>query len=209
MKHGIITGIFLSVFISSSCQSQDNRSKKLVGGPCEGCDAIFEYGDFDLSPVDTLPEFQETEPKLKLSGTVFEKDGKTHASNVILYIYQTNRGGIYPTNGDEKGWAKRHGYIRGWIKTGSDGKYTFYTFRPGAYPNRQEQEHIHITVKEPEKNEYYIDAFVFDDDPLLTDRIRENARNRGGSGISTPIMKKGILTIERDLVLGLNIPDYR
>ncbi|MEP5612231.1 MAG: intradiol ring-cleavage dioxygenase [Cyclobacteriaceae bacterium] len=208
MVHKALTGILLA-FLISTCQSQDNRSKKPVGGPCEGCEAIHEYGQVNLSPVDTLPEFQKTEPKLKLTGTVYEKDGVAPASNVILYIYQTNRGGIYPTNGSEKGWAKRHGYIRGWVKTGRDGRYTFYTFRPGAYPNRRAQEHIHITIKEPAKNEYYIDEFVFDDDPLLTDRIRNNARNRGGSGISTLVFKEGILAIERDIVLGLNIPNYK
>jgi len=208
MKNGSFLLIAWCTLISTTCQSQDTPSGKLVGGPCQGCEAIFEYGDKILTPVDRLPEFEQTEPKLKLSGTVFEKDGKTPASNVILYIYQTNRGGVYPKKGNEKGWAKRHGYIRGWIKTDNDGKYTFYTFRPGAYPSRRVQEHIHIIVKEADKNEYYIDGFFFDDDPLLTDRIRNNARKRGGSGIFMPIMKRGMLTIERDIILGQNIPDY-
>ena len=105
------------------------------------------------------------------------------------------------------GWARRHGYIRGWVKTDADGKYTFYTFRPVAYPNGREPEHIHITVKEPNKNEYYIDAFMFEDDPLLTSSARRSLPNRGGSGIVLPTVKKGILTVERDIILGLNIPN--
>ncbi|WP_299440880.1 intradiol ring-cleavage dioxygenase [uncultured Aquimarina sp.] len=181
---------------------------KIVGGPCEGCEAVFEYGDKKLFSIDTLPDFKKTEPKLKLIGTVFKKDGKTPAENVILYIYQTNREGIYPKKGDEKGWAKRHGYIRGWIKTNKKGKYTFYTFRPGAYPNGAEPEHIHVTVKELNTNEYYIDEFVFNDDPLLKKTERENLEKRGGSGISVPVMENGILTVHRNIILGQNIPNY-
>ncbi len=194
----------------TSCQSQHNKidTNKKVGGPCEGCEAIYEFGNQRLTSIDTLPDFKQTEPKLKLTGTVFEKDGKTPAENVILYIYQTDRKGLYATKGNEKGWAKRHGYIRGWIKTDKSGKYTFYTFRPAPYPNGLEPEHIHITVKESNKNEYYIDEFVFEDDPMLTPNERNELENRGGSGIVQPILKDGILTANRNIVLGLNIPNY-
>jgi len=195
--------------IVASCKSQtEGHLNKLIGGGCEGCEAIFEYGNKQILSIDTLPKFKATEPKLKISGIVYQKDGKTPAENVILYIYQTNRNGVYETKGGEKGWARRHGYIRGWIKTDQDGKYTFYTFRPASYPDRQEPEHIHITVKEPYKREYYIDEYVFDDDPLLTQEKRKSLENRGGSGIMKPVMLNGILTIERNIILGLNIPNY-
>ncbi len=208
MRNDVIIGIIFLSFVSISCQSQDDRSRQLVGGPCEGCEAIYEFGDKKLLPIDTLPDFSQNDPKLKISGTVFKKDGKTPAKDVILYIYHTDKGGIYPTKGDEKGWARRHGYIRGWIKTGNDGKYAFYTFRPGAYPSRRAAEHIHITVKEPNRNEYYIDEFLFEDDPILSARERNSQRKRGGSGIFLPEMNGGILTIDRDIILGLNIPNY-
>jgi len=203
---------FIIIFLLTvtSCQSQTKKkgNYKIVGGPCEGCEAVFEYGNKKLSAIDTLPDFEKTEPKLKLTGTVFKKDGETPAKNVILYIYQTNRKGIYATKEDEKGWAKRHGYIRGWVKTDKLGKYTFYTFRPTSYPNGIEPEHIHITVKEPDINEYYIDEFVFNDDPMLTQKEKRELENRGGSGIVQPILKDGILTVSRDIILGLNIPNY-
>jgi protocatechuate 3,4-dioxygenase beta subunit len=188
-----------------SCQGQ---SKKHAGGPCEGCEAIFEYRNKRLAPADTLPKFQQSEPKLKVTGTVFKKDGKTSAENVIIYIYHTNRRGIYETKGNETGWAKRHGFIRGWAKTGKNGQYTFYTFRPAAYPDHSEPEHIHITIKEPDKNEYYLDEYLFDDDPSLTQAIRNKLPDRGGSGIVKPKMEGGILTIKRNIILGKNIPDY-
>lgn len=200
--------LFLLLFVSISCNGQNNSPDKIVGGPCEGCEAIFEYGKKRLTAIDTLPLFLETEPKLKITGQVFQKDGKSPASEVLIYIYHTNREGIYQTKGDEKGWAKRHGFIRGWVKTDSEGKYTFYTFRPAAYPSRNEPEHIHITVKEPGKSEYYLDEFVFSDDPLLTNERKINLENRGGTGIVKPTLENGILTIRRDLILGKNIPGY-
>ena len=207
MKQIIHISFLLLLF--SSCTSQTNKTTgTIVGGPCEGCEAIYEYGDNDLNNIDTLPNFEHSNVPLKVSGTIYEMDTKTPAENVILYVYHTNSEGIYETKGNEKGWGKRHGYIRGWIKTGKDGKYTFYTSRPAAYPNTDEPEHIHITVKEPKRNEYYIDAVVFSDDELLTSENKKALTNRGGSGIVTPVNENGILTVNRDIILGLNIPNY-
>jgi protocatechuate 3,4-dioxygenase beta subunit len=206
LKNGIIP-LFLLLLCSTlgSCQSQ---GLKHVGGSCEGCEALFEYKNKVLTSVDTLPGFQQTEPKLLITGTVLKRDNRTPAENVIIYIYHTNRQGIYETNGVETGWAKRHGIYRGWVKTGIDGKYTFYTFRPSAYPDGSEPEHIHITVKEPDKNAYYLDEYFFNDDKLLTTKRHNAAENRGGSGIVHPIIELGMLTVRRDIILGKNIPDY-
>lgn len=197
-------------FLALSCQSQTGKAavNSHVGGPFEGCEAIYEYGNKVLKSTDTLPKFESSEPKLKINGTVFLNDGKTPAENVILYIYHTNQKGIYETKGNETGWAKRHGYIRGWVKTDKAGAYTFYTFKPASYPNGQAPKHIHIMVKEPNKHEYYIDDFMFKSDPFLTNEIQNGMNRRGGSGIVKPVEKNGLLVIERDIILGLNVPDY-
>ncbi len=201
-----ITIIILTVF---SCQSQTkNKATKVVGGPCQGCEALYEYGDKKLSSTDTLPKFEDAKTKLKVTGTVYQKDGVTPAKNVIIYIYHTNNKGIYETKGNETGWAKRHGYIRGWIKTGTDGKYSFYTFRPSAYPNNTIPEHIHMTVKEPDKNEYYIEDILFEDDKYLTESHKNKLKHRAGSGVVRLKSENGLLIAKRDVILGLNIPDY-
>lgn len=197
--------ILLFLFLNVHCSGQ---TRQTVGGGCEGCEAIYEFGGKSLASIDTLPDFDSSEPKLKLSGTVFHRDGKTPASGVILYIYHTDRTGVYPTRGNETGWARRHGYIRGWVMTDEQGSYAFYTFRPAAYPDGTEPEHIHLTVKEPDKNEYYLDEFVFADDPILTPAHRKKLENRGGSGILSTIHSGGMLHANRDIILGLNIPDY-
>jgi protocatechuate 3,4-dioxygenase beta subunit len=210
MKHGTFElGIMLVWLVCNSCNAQTKHIiSKHVGGNCEGCEAIYEYGNKNLTYMDTLPLYETSSPKLKISGTVYQKDGKTPAENVIIYIYHTDRQGIYKTKGDETGWAKRHGFIRGWVKTGKDGFYMFHTFKPAPYPNGSESAHIHVTLKEPDKNEYYIDNYLFDDDPLLTQGIRKSRANRGGSGIIKLKEENGILLMKRDIILGKNIPDY-
>ncbi|AHM62721.1 intradiol ring-cleavage dioxygenase domain-containing protein [Flammeovirgaceae bacterium 311] len=203
--------MLMTICLMTTCQAQDQQEKQKatarIGGPCEGCEAIYEWGDRKLSPLDTLPDFGEQGPKLKLTGTIYKQDGKTPASDVILYIYHTDQQGRYPTRGNEQGWDKRHGYLRGWIKTGADGKYIFYTQKPGAYPERNSPAHIHATVKEPAKGEYYIDDYVFEDDPLL-DLADHGSSPRGGSGIISLRKEGDIWVAERDIILGLNIPAY-
>jgi protocatechuate 3,4-dioxygenase, beta subunit len=203
--------VLLMIFISSRGVSQDKSDMipQLIGS-CEGCEAIFEYEDKILTAVDTLPDFNEEGPKLKVTGTVYMPDGKTPAGDVILYVYHTDQNGVYATRGDEKGWARRHGYIRGWIKTGSDGKYTFYTLRPGTYPSRSEPAHIHPIILEPDGKYYWLGSYYFADDPLLTGRQRNENSPRGGRGAILNLHKEGDVWVgTRDFVLGKNVPGYR
>ena len=185
------------------------NSQTLVGGPCEGCEAIFEYGNKMLSAVDTLPGFNNNGSGLKVTGTIYKNDGETPAANVILYIYHTNQKGIYETLGDETGWGKRHGYIRGWIKTDASGRYSFYTLKPGAYPNRKIPAHIHGTIVEPNGYYYWIDSWQFKNDPLLNTNREASENAYGGSGIVELKQEGNILVARRDIILGRNIPGYK
>ena len=214
MNKTILLSLFLLGAMHWACSQKgangtDVRKEKIVAGGCEGCEAIHEYGSKKLTWIDTLPDFYEPGPKLEISGTIYKKDGKTPARDVILYIYHTDQKGEYSTKGNETGWGKRHGYIRGWIKTNADGKYKFYTLRPAAYPGRQNPEHIHPTVKEPGIKEYWIDEFLFDDDPILSSHERNSQRGRGGKGIIKNTKdRNGMQIAKRDIILGLNVPDY-
>ncbi len=150
---------------------------------CEGCEAISEQPHENLQPQTTI-EAGEGEG-LFLSGMVYQTDGKTPASDVVVYAYHTDHKGVYPKRGDEQGWASRHGFLRGWVKTNAEGMYQFHTIRPGVYPNRKEPAHIHMTVKEPGHPAYWIDAVVFTDDPLVSVAYKRRQQMRGGSGIIT------------------------
>lgn len=202
----------LLVVVLTSCahsQSQRQGDYKLVGGPCEGCEAIFEYGDEQLTPVDTLPDFHDQGVKIKVTGTIYQSDGKTPAPGVILYVYHTDQGGVYAKRGDETGWARTHGYIRGWMKTDDSGRYTFYTLRPGVYPNRSAPAHIHPIVLEPNGKYYWLGAFHFRGDSLLTERELNPSNPRAGSVGLLALQQEGDLWVgTQDIILGKNIPDY-
>ena len=201
--------LIICLFSISCVNSQKDTSvQQKVGGPCEGCEAIYEYGTRNLSATDTLPGFDTATQKLLVTGTVFLKDGKTPAENVIIYAYHTDAKGIYPKKNDSRGFERRHGYIRGWVKTDKKGKYAFYTFRPASYPNTTIEQHIHLTVKEPSKNEYYIDDITFSDDPNLSNRTKNRKSPRGGKGVVNLRKTGKFLLANRDIILGKNIPDY-
>ena len=62
---------------------------------------------------------------------------------------------------------------------------------------------------EPNGNYYYIDEYLFDDDPLLTANERTRQEGRGGNGIIKLAKDShGRWTGTRDIVLGRNIPGY-
>lgn len=179
---------------------------KLIGN-CQGCEAVFEYEGQALSNIDTLPGFHQNEPKMKISGTIYQPDGKTPAEGVILYVYHTNKAGEYAKRGNEKGWARTHGYIRTWLKTGKDGSYTFYTFKPGSYS--QNPAHIHPIILEPNGKYYWLGSYLFEGDPNLTSRQRNQRNPRGGHNGILDLKKQGDLLVgERDIILGKNMSGY-
>ena len=223
MKHLFMRLPFLilnAIFISLTSCSQSNLNKEYtnkpnnadlkVGSTCEGCEAVYESPIlFSKLPfVDTVPGFNEDGPKIEISGIIYKADGKTPAPDVVLYIYHTDQDGKYSGGSNEDGWGKRHGIRRSWIKTNSDGYYKFYTLIPASYPNSTIVKHIHPTVKEPGKTPYWIDDFVFANDPFLTEKEKNRKNPVGGNGVLIPEENKGILKATRNIILGMNVKDY-
>jgi len=210
----IFIAIGILVLQNSGCaqnaKNANSSSTKHVGGGCEGCEAIFEspIPFAQLKPVDTLPDFNEPGPKMEISGIAYQRDGKTPARDVVFYVYHTDQTGHYTPGPNAKGWEKRNGRIRGWVKTDQRGFYRFYTLKPGHYPNTNIPAHIHIVVKEPDKNEYYIDEYLFIGDPFLTPSEINRQEKRGGSGVISLESKSGLLHGKRNIILGSNIPNY-
>ncbi len=95
--------ILMLLIAEAGCSQEKKAAQKTrrIGGGCEGCEAVLDYGDKNLNNVDTLPDFQERGPKLIISGTIYQSDGKTPAKDVILYVYHTDQAGRYtPLDGD-------------------------------------------------------------------------------------------------------------
>jgi protocatechuate 3,4-dioxygenase, beta subunit len=201
MKKLLIFSILL--FVGALSQAQN------VGGECEDCDLMYAGMPKELHWQTTIADAKEEGERMEISGTIYQKDGKTPASGVILYVYHTDVKGEY-TPALTQVHARRHGHLRGWVKTDAQGRYKFTSIRPAAYPNQRFAAHIHPIIKEPTKNEYWIDEYQFEGDPLLTQKDRDNAQNRGGSGIITLTKnEKGTWIGKRDIVLGKNVPGYK
>jgi protocatechuate 3,4-dioxygenase beta subunit len=185
------------------------KAERHLGGPCECCEAWQDGMPDDVSPFSQISPSDEVGEALEISGTIYQQDGKTPASNIILYVYHTNAQGLYSDGPDFSECAKRHGHLRGWMKTGTDGQYRFKTIRPASYPNTAFEQHIHPIIKEPGLSAYWIDEFVFDDDSNLTEKYRQNMQQRGGNGI-VRLHKNadGAWLGNRDIILGKNVPGY-
>ncbi len=186
------------------------QAAKPVGSGCDGCELMYIDMPANMDAVDTSAGWNEPGQKLIVKGRALKRDGKTSAADVIIYYWQTDNNGYYSPTKDMNEKAKRHGHIRGWVKTDARGQYAIYTIRPAPYPRTNNQAHIHISIKEPQiANEYYIDEFVFDDDKFLTEDKRRHQENRGGSGILKTSMSGNVQVAEHNIILGLNIPDYQ
>ena len=198
--------------LNSSCQAQKRERTQagIVGGGCDGCEGIYQGMPQQLSWQTTIASASEPGERMEISGIIYQVDEKTPAPDVILYVYHTDANGYYSPAPNATNLARRHGHLRGWMRTNASGEYKFTTIKPAPYPSRDNPAHIHPIIKEPDKNEYYIDEYVFDDDPLLTEEKRAKLENRGGSGIVRLTKSSdGVWTGKRNIILGLNIPDYK
>lgn len=176
-------------------------------GACEDCELMMEGMPASLSWEISLASDQEPGERLHISGIIYKADGKTPAAGIILYVYQTDHQGLY-SKGHDQIHGIRHGHLRGWMKTDANGRYAFSTIRPASYPNSNNPQHIHPIIYEKSKGYYWIDEFQFEDDPLLTAKVKSSLENRGGSGVLK--LKKSAKGWEgkRNIVLGWNVPGY-
>ena len=194
--------------ILSACQAQATPVPQapVVGGPCEGCELVFVGLKKRAAALRFEAEIagsREPGARMTIEGTVRRPDGAA-ATGVIVYAYQTDNGGVYPSA------ETRHGRLRAWARTDKDGYYRFETIYPGGYPDRDIPRHVHMHIIEPGRATYYVDDLMFTDDPRLTPAMRKRYSNgRGGLGIVTPTRDaRGLRRVRRDITLGLNIPDY-
>ncbi len=134
----------------------------------------------DASWSTTIASEDEPGERIVITGTVFQEDGATPAKDVLLYAYHTNAQGVYPKTRPDDGTLRwRHGALRGFVRTGEDGRYEIRTIRPAPYPGGSVPAHIHVTVTAPGVPEYWIEDVLFEGDPFLTPSHR---RGDGRSG---------------------------
>jgi protocatechuate 3,4-dioxygenase beta subunit len=125
---------------------------------------------------------------LVIHGRLFADDGRTPVSGAIVFAYHTDREGHYNPPG-----AAAHSWrLRGWSRTGADGRFEFQTIRPGAYPSRNIPAHVHFTVFNGTER-FHAGELQFDDDPIVTAADRSRSRDKGTFGEVRPVRRDGTI----------------
>lgn len=154
--------------------------------PCSSCIA-----PQNISWQTTIASKDEKGEPLEMSGTIYQADGTTPAEGIVLFVYHTDSTGYY--NKDDDPYNPR---LRGYMKTGKDGKYEFKTIKPAPYPKRTTPAHIHAQIYSSQIPEYSIDEYWFEGDPFITPE--EKAKLLTGRGGFNSIIK---LTRSEDGIL--------
>lgn len=192
----------LSAACSRAQQAQTNQKARGDLYACEGCEAIDERDPATLSASAVLAGPDEPGERMRLSGRVFALDGMTPVPGIIIYAHHTNIEGLYANGTAESEWSRRNGRLRGWVKTDAEGRYAFDTIKPAPYPDLTGPAHVHLYVKEPGRQTYYVDDVVFEGEFKVDATYRAAQEFRGGSGIVRLGMDSdGVLTAVRDIRL--------
>lgn len=121
-----------------------------------------------------------TEPgePLMVSGTIYAPDGRTPLEGIILWVYHTDATGHY-SKLSESGGDNRNTRLHGLMQTNREGRYEFRTIKPAPYPGRTNPAHVHAFVSGPGYPEYWIDEFLFEGDPFITEEMRQKFAGKG------------------------------
>ena len=151
----VIPGIAFAAFASSAC----SKDKALASSDTK-----------QIGAKTTIVSEREPGEALIISGTIFALDSKSPLEGATLWVYQTDATGVYSTS---SGQDQRNTRIHGQMRTGADGRYEFRTIKPASYPGRSVPAHIHAFVSAPGFPEYWIDDYVFEGDPFITEDARK------------------------------------
>jgi protocatechuate 3,4-dioxygenase beta subunit len=168
---------------------------------CEGCEGALERDPARLSAAAAIAGPGEPGERLVLEGTVYGASGSRPAAGIVVYAYHTDAAGLYSRGPPGTEASRRHGLLRGWVRTGRDGRYRFDTIKPAPYPGERYPAHIHLTVLEPGRRPYWIDDVVFAGEFGVGPEYRAARENRGGDGIVALARGDGRLLAVRDIVL--------
>ncbi len=98
---------------------------------------------------------------MNLTGTVFQKDGKTPLSNALIEAWQCDEHEKYDNTSDDY-------RFRGAVKTGKDGKYQFRTIIPVPYKDGESwrSAHVHFRISSVDHQDL-ITQIYFKGDPHI------------------------------------------
>jgi protocatechuate 3,4-dioxygenase beta subunit len=117
----------------------------------------------DLSWRAEIARKGEPGARLTVEGQVFSPDGRTPATGVTVYAYNTDAQGYYGENQQE--YPPR---IYGWMKTDTAGRFELYTIHPGNYPGMRVPAHIHFELWGAGYPLQWTDELKFEGDRYIT-----------------------------------------
>ena len=136
-----------------------------ITGPVFGHDSV-KQGDNDLTQQEPQGE------RITISGRVLDENGRV-VPYTLIEIWQANAAGRYAHKGDQHDAPLDANFTgAGRAMTDSEGRYSFTTIKPGAYPwrthfNAWRPAHIHFSLFGPAFATRLVTQMYFPNDPLL------------------------------------------
>jgi protocatechuate 3,4-dioxygenase, beta subunit len=136
------------------------------------------FGDFKLGEFDNdltknaVVNGQPLGERIVVHGRVLNENGQP-IPNTIIEIWQANSSGRYLHKVDQHDAPLDPNFLgAGRCKTDSEGKYVFYTIKPGSYPwgnhyNAWRPNHIHFSLFGANITNRLVTQMYFPGDPLL------------------------------------------
>jgi protocatechuate 3,4-dioxygenase beta subunit len=127
--------------------------------------------DHDLTK-NAIKNGQPIGERIKVSGRVMDQNGRP-LSNVLIEIWQANSAGRYVHKAEIHDAPLDPNFLgAGRMLTDKEGKYTFYTVKPGAYPwgnhyNAWRPNHIHFSIMGHQFDQRLVTQMYFPGDPLF------------------------------------------
>jgi protocatechuate 3,4-dioxygenase, beta subunit len=140
---------------------------------------------------------------LVVRGVIYAADGRTPARGVRMSVYHTDSEGYYSRPRSDPRQAR----LRGALVTGADGLYELRTILPGHYPGTTIERHIHVHLAPPGLPEHWVDSFLFEGDPHLSERDAASSRAAGPFRHVMPAVRDagGVLQATRDFRIDAGI----
>lgn len=176
------------------------------------------YGHESVAAIDgdlTKNARRNGEPigeRIVVAGRVLDEDGRP-VPDTLIEIWQANAAGRYiHVNDQHDAPVDPNFFGAGRCVTDAEGRYKFYTLRPGAYPwqnhaNAWRPAHIHLSLFGPTIATRLITQMFFPGDPMLPQdpiftSVPASARNRLVAGFDLGVTEAGFaLGYAFDIVL--------
>ena len=179
-------------------------------GPVFGHDSVGAH-DWDLTK-NGRTDGEPLGERIVITGRVVDEDNRPQ-SDTLIEIWQANAAGRYVHTADQHDAPLDPNFFGGGrVLTDRDGRYRFYSVKPGAYPwgnhhNAWRPNHIHFSLFGPAFATRLVTQMYFPGDPLLAldpifTGIPETARNRLVAEFSLEATEPGFaLGYKFDIVL--------